>query len=254
MHNLQVMRVGVLFIVVALVGGCSHMGRRSRDPNKPATNSSPLTFVDPTEERSEEEESRGDEERRYGQELSEARADAATRAYSLECKVGRDPDRCGLVYDEVSAGKYLKRFVRKVCKLDPSEVEEVTDECSERYARMFFARLVERYDAVPPSKLQLHCDAYPEECEERRALEVWMLKEHNTVVLREWKERVRALRRGHTERVKELDARVEEEREERRERLGQSLMAIAESMTSDLTCKSRKVGDGAKWTSCNMRR
>ncbi len=53
--------------------------------------------------------------------------------------------------------------------------------------------------------------------------------------------------------MREIDARVEEEREKRQKELTDSLMELGETLVGELTCKSRKSGDEATWGSCKAR-
>ncbi len=105
MHNRLAMRVVICLALVVSFCACSHLGRRARDSDEPEPNHSPLTFIDPTKKQTKAEKNRSREEKRHGEDLSEARVEAVARAYAMECKEGNLPDRCGLVHDEISTAR-----------------------------------------------------------------------------------------------------------------------------------------------------
>lgn len=102
------------------------------------------------------------------------------RTYALECTAPQDRERCGLVHDRLFRPNTFHRFVRKVCREDPTRPSE---ECETRRLQMFLAILSARYVEVTPELLEQHCDAQPRACEDLRAVEQWMMRQHNEAVL-----------------------------------------------------------------------
>ncbi|HZO16728.1 MAG TPA: hypothetical protein VFB62_25805 [Polyangiaceae bacterium] len=102
------------------------------------------------------------------------------RTYALECTAPQDRERCGLVHDRLFRPNTFHRFVRKVCREDPTRPSE---ECETRRLQMFLAILAARYVEVTPELLERHCDAQPRACEDLRAVEQWMMQQHNEAVL-----------------------------------------------------------------------
>jgi hypothetical protein len=159
-------------------------------------------------------------------------------------------DRCGLVVDQVAEPRYVRRFVRKVCDLDPDDLDQMPDECNDRFRNMIVARFVERYTRVPADKLRLRCEAHPMECESLRDLEVWLLKEHNAAVMAIYRARVDEAEgeARHAGRIEAAEA--EKSKPSAMKVIASVLMDIQEGLTADAMCRTRARGDGTASTAC----
>ncbi|HPH64583.1 MAG TPA: hypothetical protein PLF40_02520 [Kofleriaceae bacterium] len=83
---------------------------------------------------------------------------------------------CGLIATTVEAPAFRAKFQSELCG-------KRTD-CDAQFNEMFVARLIERYVLADWRAINLHCKAYPMECNSFSALEGWSRESHNKNVAR----------------------------------------------------------------------
>lgn len=123
------------------------------------------------------------------EEMNDAASEAQELMVSPRCRVAW-ANQCGLIAAEVEKPEFLKRFVENVCGFEPQQPDEpVPAECMGRFARMFVARLQDRYWAANFAKVQTWCEGYPEKCD-NAALEMKLLNSHNARVAADYQRRI----------------------------------------------------------------
>lgn len=146
---------------------------------------------------------------------------------------------CGMLF-VATAGESYASFSEQRC------AGLVEQECSDKFSRMLYARVTERYPLADVPWILNHCEGYPDECDTPAEIETWHLITHNA--------NVEAALDGE---LSQSDAAHEKERAEkakaRRKLIGQAFEDLGKSMQQmnppTINCTSHVYGNTVN-TSC----
>jgi hypothetical protein len=116
----------------------------------------------------------------------EARALALNKKWEAEivwprCENPAKSGRCGLVWDELRRGEYLKRFVRDRChEKDPSAI--ASEACAKLFDAAFETTLRQWYPRAVALEVQQFCESRPDKCGSPGAYELQWLTSHDAHV------------------------------------------------------------------------
>ena len=198
------------------------------------------------------------ERKRYGAELYAAEAQLRTHRWAATC-AREGAKNCGLVFDDIAPAAFARRFVLKVCEEHVETLDASSDDCRDRFRKLFLARLAERYHAVSGQHMRTHCDANPERCKDPRDVELWMLEQHNALITADYEARTRAAHDEHHSRANAARRQDAAQRRERARQVARTMHAVFDIVDfavlgpPDTTCVSTDVAPGASATQCRER-
>ncbi len=81
-----------------------------------------------------------------------------------------------LIYDEINTPENKESFVKNVC------FSQIDDECRQKFSKMHFARMQEKYIGADWDACKLYADGHPEVYSNSRTIELVVLHSHNLAV------------------------------------------------------------------------
>lgn len=107
-----------------------------------------------------------------------------------------------MVYGEINSMKFKRSFMDNVCE----GTNDLT--CENKFTKMFFARLVEKYGDVDWSVVTTHIAAYPELMNNFGKVELYVIELHNANVSSQCEERAFQIKLDEDTQIQKINRRA----------------------------------------------